>query len=78
MKLDAIIKFDSKAPALKEADVETYAIELLKKNGYGITQRSCRNKHLDAHWPSKSGVSTMARGYVCIRKSRMTATRAMS
>lgn len=63
MKFDAIIRFDKRASALNEAEVETYAIELLKKSAFGITQRSCRNKFLNTHWPSKSGASRKTRGY---------------
>lgn len=63
MESKAIIYFNKKASALNEPEVETHAMSILRKNGYGITQRSCKNKKLNAHWPSKSGVSSISRGY---------------
>lgn len=52
---------------LNEAEVESHVVSLLKKSGYGITQRSCRNSVLNAHWPSKNStikkVKKESRGY---------------
>ncbi len=63
MKSDALISFEKKANASNEPEVETFAILQLKKHGFGITQRSCRNKYLNKNWPSKSGSAGRVRGY---------------
>lgn len=61
--LEAIISFDQKARATNEPEVETYAIQRLKKFGYRVTQRKCVNVLLDKNWPSKNPLKSVKRGF---------------
>lgn len=63
MKLKATISFEKKANAINEAEVETHAVDLLKKSGYRVTQRRCINKLLNDHWPSKNNAGSKSKGY---------------
>lgn len=63
MNLKTIIPFEKKSNAKNEAEVETYAMDLLKKSGFSITQRRCINKLLNDNWPSKNRVDSKSKGY---------------
>jgi len=49
-----LVKLVSNNSFTTEADVETHAILLLKKMGYDVTQRKCKDSLLNKHWPSKT------------------------
>lgn len=52
--MKTLIQIATSTKFSNEADVETQAIAALKKAGYDITQRKCRDGKLNKHWPSKT------------------------